>query len=321
MSTDTSLITFKAISTFTNELNELFKDEQRSLKLYCHLINKTTLAHDKPIKKHVEAFRKFCVDNRDAITGKDGSKLVATKIEYSTKALIDMEQIFLLADRETISVIWSHLLTISALVDPAGKAKQILQEKTDGGTEANFLTDIISKVENHVDPDSNNPMDAISSIMKSGIFTDLVGGMGNGLQDGSLDLGKLMGTVNTMVTSLSGQAEGQEGGGDAMNMINTMMGSMMAGTNSGESNESNTPDMPDLSAMMGPMLGALAGGNGKGGMPDLSAMMGTTATPDANLNPITANIDAQVAAAKKLGTFPSESSDTTAHEGDIEKLD
>ena len=95
-----------------------------------------------------------------------------------------MNIIFSDADRETSAIIWKHLLTISALVDPTGKAKQLLKEaskKNNNGLEANFLTNIIEKVEENVDPDAN-PMEAVTSIMQSGVFQELVTGMGEGLQ-------------------------------------------------------------------------------------------------------------------------------------------
>ena len=202
---DTSLVSFKAISNFTTSLEEVFGKDQRSLKLYVHLINKTTLSHEKAISKHIEAFRTFCTANRDALEHKDASKLVVTKISYSERVYINFSRIFNSADKDTSEVIWKHLLTIAALVDPTGKARQILKDTAKNGSgpalEANFLSDIIGKVEEHVDPNAN-PMEAVASIMKSGVFAELVGGMGNGLQDGSLDLGKLMGTVQNMVTSL-----------------------------------------------------------------------------------------------------------------------
>jgi len=272
MPVDTSLITFKTISNFTNDLGEVFSEKHRPLKLYAHLINKTTLAHEKPIEKHIEGFRLFCVANRDAISNKSVSKLAKEKIIYSKRVYINMKEIFLMADVETSEVIWMHLLTISALVDPAGKARQILKEtssKGGGGQEINFLTDIISKVEANVKPNSN-PMEAVSAIMQSGIFTDLVSGMGNGLQDGSLDISKLVGTVQKMVTQLSADAGDQEGGEQAMNMINTMMSSISAGANS-PSNDGTPQPMPDIASMLGPMMAMMGGG---GGIPNLAGMMG-----------------------------------------------
>ncbi len=260
---DTSLVTFKAISNFATSLEEVFGKDQRSLKLYVHLINKTTLSHEKAINKHIEAFRLFSISNRDALEEKNISKLVEPKISYSDRVYIDIAHILNTSDTETSEVIWKHLLTISALVDPTGKARQILKEASETGkapiSEANFLNDIIGKVEAHVDPQAN-PMEAVASIMKSGIFTELVGGMGNGLQNGSLDLGKLMGTVQTMVTSLTGSEGGAEGGAEEnpMALITAMMGSINAGANTTGGNESSTPDLSNMMNLVTPMLSALS---------------------------------------------------------------
>lgn len=293
--TDTSLITFKAISNFTNCLEEVFGEEHRFLKLYAHLINKTQIAHEKPILKHIEAFRLFCVSNRDAIEQKNYKKIEMNNITYSDRVYIDMKIIFTSADQETSSIIWKHLLTISALVDPTGKAKQLLKESTKtgkNGSEANFLTDIIEKVEQNVDPNAN-PMEAVTSIMQSGVFQELVTGMGEGLQNGDLDLSKLMGTVQNMVGNLNEDPNSNNGTNDAMNMMNTMMANMQAGQNAPDNNGQKQP-MPDISNIMnmvGPMLGAL--NNASGGIPSSSSAA----------NAIEAKIDAQLADAKKSGNL------------------
>jgi hypothetical protein len=259
MSSDTSLVCFKAISNFTSELVELYSKQQRSLKLYGRLINKTTIVHDKSIKKHIDAFRNFCIINREAIMSKSVDKLTMSKISYSQRVFIDMIEIFKLSDKDTSNVIWDHLLCISALVDPSGKAREVLKKNLASGKagngETNFLTGIIDKVEAHVDPDAN-PMEAISSIMKSGIFTDLIGGMNNGLSDGSLDLGKLMGAVQGMVGQLGERTGGDPQAEGAMNMLTTMMSGLGGGSADGA---------PDLAGMMSGMMGALGGGGGGGG--------------------------------------------------------
>ena len=261
MNTDTSLVCFKAISNFMLELGELFSKQQRSLKLYCRLIKKTTLSHDASIKKHIDAFKTFCITNRECIVSKNAS-FVSGKIAYSQRVYIDLSDIFKLADKDTSKVIWDHLLCISALVDPAGKAKEILKEnlaagKT-GGQETNFLTDIIDKVEAHVDPNAN-PMEAVSSIMKSGIFTDLIGGMNSGLSDGSLDLSKLMGAVQGMVGKLGEQSGGDPQADNAMNMLSSMMGNMGNMGNMGGGGAGSGDGMPDLAGMMQGMMSGLAG--------------------------------------------------------------
>ena len=298
--TDTSLITFKAISNFTNCLEEVFGTDHRFLKLYAHLINKTQIAHEKPILKHIEAFRLFCVSNRDAIEQKNHKIFKMNNITYSDRVYIDMNIIFTSADHETATIIWKHLLTISALVDPTGKAKQLLKESTkvgkDGnnGSEANFLTDIIEKVEQNVDPNAN-PMEAVTSIMQSGVFQELVTGMGEGLQNGDLDLSKLMGTVQNMVGSLNQDANSKNGSDEAMNMMNTMMSNMQAGQNAPDNNgeQQPMPDIGNIMNMVGPMLGALNNVNGgmPGGMPGGAQVH----------NAIESKIDAQVAEAKKSG--------------------
>ena len=307
---DTSLISFKSIATFTKDLAEMYALNQRSLKLYRHLINKTTIAHDKPIKKHIQAFRDFCVANRDAITTMDEKKFVTNRVVYSDRVYIDFKDIFKLADSQTKVIIWKHFLTISALVDPAGKAKEVLKN-SNSGKEGDFLSDIITKVEKHVDPNAN-PMEAVNSIMKSGIFNDLIGGMNDGLQSGSLDLGKLMGTVQSMVTSLGEKSGDSEGGDQAMNVINTMIGSMMggaggAGASGGADGASGGADsggggMPDIASMMGPLLAGLTGGGGgagsSGGMPDLASMMSGLMGGGGDEKSIEDRINAQVTAAK-----------------------
>ena len=117
-----------------------------------------------------------------------------------------------------------------------------------------FLTNIIDKVEQNVSPD-DNPMQAISSIMKSGVFQELISGMGNGLQNGTLDLNKLMGTVQSMVKDINHENGGGSGEtDDSMNMINTLMSSMQTNNSDDGSQTNNPPDLSGIMSMMGPLL-------------------------------------------------------------------
>lgn len=286
MPTDTSLIAFKAISDFTNDLGCVFSDNQRSLKLYSHLINKTTLSHENPIKKHIEAFRLFCVSNRTAIAERDSKQLGRNRITYSKRVFINMKEIFKVADRETTKVIWKHLLTISALVDPEGNARDILKDEKENDNETNFLANIVDRMDSEVDT-NGDPAAAIASVMQSGLLSDLVSGLGSGLQDGSLDLGKLMGSVQSLVANSS---EGDESEGGGMPDIAGMLGPMMSaltggGSKSGEGDDGEASgDMPDIAGMLGPMLSGLMGGGDSGGdggdggdngdMPDIAGMLG-----------------------------------------------
>lgn len=244
-----NLITFNAISKFVSELGDLYgnKKSQRPLSLYKRLLKKTTIFNEKPIQKHIKAFRLFCVNNREYIQLKDSTKLAQNTIKYSETAYINMRSIFDLVDNEEDKneskqikeSIWNHILTVSALVDPAGKAKEILKESSknsssNNGQEVNFIANIIDKVEKNVDPNAN-PMEAVGSIMQSGIFTDLISDMNQGLQTGNLDIGKLMGAVTGMVSTMGQESQGDSGEGvsqqsdEAMNMITSMMGNIMSG--------------------------------------------------------------------------------------------
>jgi hypothetical protein len=285
MTTDNSLVAFKAISNFCGSLNEVFGAKFKPVRLYARLISKTTLAHEKAIDKHLEAFRDFSLANRDALEAKNISLIKSPRIEYSQRVYLDISEILNKADRETTEIIWRHLLTISALVDPTSRAKQILKESLEKGdtpTEANFLNDIIGKVEEHVDPNAN-PMEAVASIMNSGVFSELIGGMGNGLQDGSLDLSKLMGVVQNMVSGL-GDAAGNDtdSGGNPADLISTMMGSIAAGAQAGEgkTGPEGMPDLGNIMGMLGPMMNSLGStlNQGQERMPTISEVQ----TPDAN---------------------------------------
>lgn len=228
---DQTLIIFNCISKFVSELNSQFGEKHRSLQLYSRLIEKTTIVHDEPIKKHINAFKLFCVNNRDAISKLDYNLLTQQNITYSERVYINMHTILKNADRDEKNVVWKYILNISAYLDPSNKAKDILKESIEksgnkGGKEEAFLTNIINEVEDKVDP-TQNPMEAVSNIMQSGLFNNLVGNMNSGLQSGDLDLGKLMGTVQTMVGSLN-------------NMTQNM-------------DTDSNPGMPDLSGMMGQM--------------------------------------------------------------------
>lgn len=260
MNDDTSLIAFKAICNYVNDLESAYGKKHKPLKLYKRLINHTQIAHDHAIRKHLTLFHDFCVSNRDALSAQDSSKLVQKKIEYSDRVFIDMEFILRVADAETSPIIWKHLLTISAILDPTGKAKEILKKAAEDGKaghdETDFLTSIISKVEKSVKPDAN-PMEAVSSIMQSGIFTEMMSDLGSK----KLDLGKLLGAVQGMVSTLGNQVGDDPEAKQAMGMLN------------------------NVTSMMGNM------GNGNGGPPDMSGMMQMMTTMMAGMKPPSARVE------------------------------
>jgi hypothetical protein len=198
------LLPFKAIHSFIMAIHEEFGTRNKPLRLYARLIEHTTFSHELAIRKHVQAFKTFCVANRSAIYGKTHAQLVQDKIVYSERVFINLKDLFGLADKDQKNVMWQHILTISALVDSAGKAKQILKDAKAGKNETNFLTDIIEKVEKNVNlENSSNPFEAIGQLMSSGVFSEILGSMNSQINDGQLDMSKMLGVVQGMMGSMS----------------------------------------------------------------------------------------------------------------------
>jgi hypothetical protein len=200
---DSTLLIFKAITSFIHDLNEIYGEQQKPLLLYDHLIEKTGIIHEEPIKKHIYVFKDFVTKNEDGILSKNIDKINEKMIKYSDKVYIDVYDILEKKD-ENQDCIWQHLLTLLALLNPSGQAKNLLKkEKETKGQEEDFLASLIDKVGQHIDPTASNPMENMTSLMSSGVFTDLMSSMDQGIGNGSLDMHKLVGSLQTMIGSLS----------------------------------------------------------------------------------------------------------------------
>jgi len=253
---DTYLLAFKAITEFINDLSEQYGKEYKPIRLYNRLISQTQISHIKVIHKHIESFKLFCVGNREVLYSKEFEKLDPKKIEYSPKVYIDVHDILKKTDEESKTCIFKHLLCISALIDPAGRAKDVLKKAMEdnktGSEESEFLSKILSSVEKNVG-ETDNPMAAVSSIMSSGLLTDLMGGMQSGLSTGKLDLSKLLGAVQGMVSSITAQSGDDPEVANAMTLLNNVTGMV----NNVDAN--GQPDMSNMGNLMQSMLGGLTG--------------------------------------------------------------
>lgn len=226
---------FKAIQNFVCDLGEFFSSEIHSLALYERLINKTSLVHVEAVEKHIASFRKFLSENEDVILARNG-EFVGT-ISYSPKVYIDLNEVMKSKmDDDTRNTIWEHLLTLSAIICLSTKARDVLKSeqgkasaivKFDGkGDEEDFLNNIISKVEQHVTPDTTNPQEAISSIMSSNMIPELVNSLNTGIASGKLDLSKMMSSVQKMVGNIAPEAQNDPNLANAMGMLTNMMSVM-----------------------------------------------------------------------------------------------
>lgn len=235
---------FKSVCTFVKALNDVFGDRCPSLQLYSHLLEKTGLIHEDPIKKHIGLFRHFCKENELFIMNKDYVSFQSmsderAKIQYSDKVFIDMKKVFSLADKEQSETIYNHLLTISAVLVPNSKAKKVLKEmknknSSSSGSKSNidpteFITKIFKKISENVNLDSSNPMEMITSLMSSGVLTDIMSMMNDGMGDGSLDIPKLLSTLQSFMTMFQGVNGGENGGtnGGMNGMDMSILGPLM----------------------------------------------------------------------------------------------
>jgi hypothetical protein len=100
--------------------------------------------------------------------------------------------------------------------------------------ETAFISKIIDRVEQTVGDENTDPTAAISSIMSSGVLTELIGGMQTGLQDGSLDISRLMGAVQGMVSTMSARGGNDPNMEQGMSMITVMMSNLSNGSESPE---------------------------------------------------------------------------------------
>jgi hypothetical protein len=263
---------FSSIKRFITDLSDQFGEAYRPLALYSHLISKITPEHPEAMAKIVKLFADFSITNRDSIYSKDISGMVNTKISYSDKVYVDLSDIFELADNNTQKVMWVHILLISAMVDPTGKAKQVLSESPK--KENVFMANVIDKIEGMVDADSD-PMDAIGTMMKSGMVGNIMSDMTDGLKSGDFDIKGLMGSIQNIVGGFKPPSKGDDGESppDLAKMMEGMMEGMMKGMPSGDGEDGP----PDLAKMMEGMMKGLVSPSKDGasgdGAPDLAKMM------------------------------------------------
>ena len=204
------IVLFKCIVDFVHALRELYGDQQHSVELYALLLEKTGIIHQDPIKKHITLFYQFVFDNQEAILENSETLFNSWTISYSEKVYVDLKQIFTTCSVEDKRVIWQHLLTLLAVLIPTSRAKEILQRKKEKAMAARedksdtFLTDMIEKVGKHIDPSkTTDPTEMMNNIMNSGVFSELVSDMSENMNNGNLDVKKIMGNLQGMLGNIS----------------------------------------------------------------------------------------------------------------------
>ena len=194
---NTQVLCFKAILSFVSDLNKAFGELNRPIKLYFKILEQITFTHQTAIEKNIQLFTLFTHMNQEAILNQDFNLLSSPKLEYSDKAYIDFEYVFNAASSNEVTCIWQHLLTLSAIIHPQSRARSVLMslQKSDSA-EANLINNMVSKIEEHVDlENTTNPMEAVTKIMQSGAFADMVKDLSESMQSGNINIEKLMASI------------------------------------------------------------------------------------------------------------------------------
>lgn len=206
---DSKLLAFKYICNFVKDLNDSFGTRQKSLFLYAHLIERTGIMHEEPIKKHIGIFYNFIKKNEEGIIEKNIEKFTEFNINYSEKVWINLKEIFDWSDTEEKEAIFKHCLALSAVLNPSSCAKNVLKKEIENkkkvgeqGNEEQFLRKLIDKVTDEVDQETDNPMQVMSKMMNSGVFKDIVEDMNTSLSSGELDMSKMVNTMQMIMGSL-----------------------------------------------------------------------------------------------------------------------
>jgi len=191
------LIAYNAISNFVKDLSSVFGSSQHSLKLYEYLLAKTTLSHSKPLEKHIESFRNFCIENRESILSKNFKTFTLNSIDYSDRVYINIGDIFTMSDEETREVIWNHLLTLSAILDPESTAKNLLKKvnlehyyKKTLSLE-DFFEKTFERIRELLEGEQKDFIKCGLKIVQSGLLTEIVNDVTNNLDIENLDIQKV----------------------------------------------------------------------------------------------------------------------------------
>lgn len=188
---------FKAIQEFCVELHKIFKKQQRSLDLYVKLVQATTLASEKIVIRHLDAFRAFCVKNREAFQAKDLANLEEWCIVYNRekKIFINFKPLLASAAPEILSGILGHLLVINLLLAPSKENKDLYTSTVGASADdgkAGIMDELLGMIAPSIDQSNPDPLAAIGQSIKSGGLQKIIGRIAQGYQDKSLDMNSLI---------------------------------------------------------------------------------------------------------------------------------
>lgn len=218
---DDLVLAFKSICNFVKDMNFAFGDKLPNLQKYAFLLEKTGIMNEEPVRKHVAIFSEFTRENEEAILQSSVGMLRNNHtIRFSDKVLIDLSEVIQLADTADLDAMWTHLLTILAILHPENqRAKEALKERKKSTTKQD---DDIIPAEKPFVPSTTTAEDPFAGIgglfqgLLSGIDTTgdpastfqnllsspLVSNVIKNLGDGDMDINKIMDGMQQTLSTL-----------------------------------------------------------------------------------------------------------------------
>jgi len=214
-------ILFNKFTSFVRDLNEVFGQKTKSIKMYNIVLQKLVELRDEgkdisdKVLQHTTILEKFLRENKDAILKQDVSLIVSKQIKYSDSIYIDIDMVLHHSEEKT--AIWKHLLFLESVCEPESKAHETLNKLLqDDSEESKLIKNIASKLES---PDimdklgsqnlSANPFDMMQTLTSSGIMDSIMGGVSGDIS--KVNPKKLLGTMRNMLDAIASQIdEGEE---------------------------------------------------------------------------------------------------------------
>lgn len=239
-----SSITFIAIKDFVENLVDVFGTGggKSPLGFYNRLISHVEAKDaSRGIEQYISGFKDFFSDYGDKLESNETLQTLPRGIviyyknngKNSGKVFIEIQKFVHKSEKnpEQLSWIRNHLSTISATIKPEENALVALEKMaalTGQGDETSFVKSEMDKIREVLESgqiDMSDPSAGIMALMQSGVITNMIGGLKEGVDSGRLDPNKMLAGLQTTLTDMMTEA-----GGDVdvdMNEIQEMAAQFM----------------------------------------------------------------------------------------------
>jgi hypothetical protein len=264
---------FVKILAFLNELNKMFGDKNTNIFNYYKVCKNTPSSNQKAIKNHVTLFSNFLLPNKINIVNNDFESFNPTDIKISDKTFINFKDVFTQANKDWRPAIFKHLQYLLYLINPEEEVKESFasnkQDNKDNGSskETQVLNNFVEKLQdNFKNNDSKNPVELGINLLKDGTFINMYQDINNSLQNGELNLDKLLGSVQNIIGELT--QELPKDAAPANDLLNNMSSMLNNIAPDGNINQDNVPDLsqmmsgltsnPMMTNMLNSMMGSMS---------------------------------------------------------------